>query len=215
MAYGFSGATHVIRRGDYVAGALPITMFARFRLPTLDSLEHCLIGLFESTIYNGHRLQIEFTGGTLKARIAARDGGGASSATTTTSVSDTNWHSVIGIAASTTSRSVYLDNAGLGTNAVSKVPGTLAKTIIGAQENNAALLANLGHQVADAAVWATGSLTTEERQALTDGYSPLLIKPHLLRIYVPLVREPNDALGGAFTITGATFADNPRKFEAA
>jgi len=212
MAYLFNGATHIINRADAVLQTWPITLHGRVRLSNSgDGLTHNILYLSEAAAYNGFRILVELNGGTMKARCGTRAGGVAANGTTTTSISDSNWHSVIGEITSATARQVWLDNAGNGSNATSLTPGTLTKTVIGAQDSGGSLSGNVGHDLADLAVWS-GTLTADERASLAAGVSPLLIRPDILEIYLPLMRGATDYMGSAFTVTNATVSDHPRVY---
>ena len=212
MAYLFNGATHIINRADALLQTWPITFHGRIRLTASnDQLDHCIIAFAEASANNGFRMMIEGNAGTMKARCTTKSGGAANAATTTTSISDTNWHSVVGEITSATARQVWLDNAGNGTNATSATPGTLTKTSIGAQDSNGTIDSNVAHELADVAVWSV-SLTADERESLNKGVSPLLIRPDKLELYLPLIRGGNDYMGAAFTVTDATVADHPRVY---
>jgi hypothetical protein len=211
MAYFFNGATHQIARADAVVTTWPLTMHARVRIPSSDGLEHLLLGLFAATSDQGFYLRIAFTGGTFKARMASRDGSTNASATSTTSLTVGQWHSVVGEVTGATYRDVFIDNAGSANNIISVSPGTPAKTSIGAYNNNGTLSSNVGHEVADVALWS-GLLSAGDRAALAAGVSPALIRPHLLELYVPLIRGGQDRMGGEFTISNATVADHPRVY---
>lgn len=209
MAYLFNGATHIINRADAILQSWPITFHGRIRLTANnDGLTHNIVYLSESAAHNGFRILVESNASTMKARCGTRASGSAASATTTTSISDTNWHSVVGEITSASARQVWLDNGGNGSNATSLTPGTLTKTVIGAQDSGGALSGNVAHELADIAVWS-GTLTTEERAALAAGVSPALIRPDILEIYLPLMRGGSDYMGGVFTVTNATVADHP------
>ena len=212
MAYLFNGATHIINRADAVVQTFPLTIHGRIRLTAVaDGLVHCILGLWEAGSDNGFRLQVELNTGTMKARCGSKASGSASNANSTTSITDTNWHSVVGEISAANARQVWLDNGGNGTNATSLTPGTLTKTSIGAHDNGGTLSGNIAHELADIAVWS-GTLTNEERAALASGVSPALIRPDILEIYVPLIRELNDQRGGTFSLTGATVSDHPRVY---
>ena len=212
MAYLFNGATHIINRADAVLQTWPITLHGRVRLSNSgDGLTHNILYLSEAASHNGFRILVELNTGTMKARCGTRAGGVAANGTTTTSISDSNWHSVIGEITSATARQVWLDNAGNGSNATSLTPGTLTKTVIGAQDSGGSLSGNVGHDLADLAVWS-GTLTADERASLAAGVSPLLIRPDILEIYLPLMRGATDYMGSAFTVTNATVSDHPRVY---
>lgn len=212
MAYLFNGATHIISRSDAVLQSWPITLHGRIRLTNPgDGLDHTIVGLWEAGSNNGFRLQVEFPGSLTKARCGTKAGGTAANATTTTTITDTNWHSVVGEITSASARQVWLDNGGNGSSATSLTPGTLTKTTAGAYDNGGTLGGNVAHELADVAVWSV-TLTSDERASLAAGVSPLLIRPDKLEIYLPLMRGGNDYMGGAFTVTNATVADHPRVY---
>lgn len=212
MAYLFNGATHIINRADAVVQTFPLTIHGRIRLTAVaDGLVHCILGLWEAGSDNGFRLQVELNAGTMKARCGSKAGGVASNANSTTSITDTNWHSVVGEISAANARQVWLDNGGNGTNATSLSPGTLTKTSIGAHDNGGTLSGNIAHELADVAVWS-GTLTSDERASLVAGVSPALIRPDILEIYLPLLSGSTDFMGGAFTVTAATVADHPRVY---
>ena len=212
MAYLFNGATHIISRSDAVLQSWPITLHGRIRLTNPgDGLDHTIVGLWEAGSNNGFRLQVEFPGSLTKARCGTKAGGTAANATTTTTITDTNWHSVVGEITSASARQVWLDNGGNGSSSTSLTPGTLTKTTAGAYDNGGTLGGNVAHELADVAVWSV-ALTSDERASLAAGVSPLLIRPDKLEIYLPLMRGGNDYMGGAFTVTGATVADHPRVY---
>lgn len=212
MAYFFNGATHNFERGDAIVQTWPITMVGRIRLITPgDGLDHNIMGLWEAGSNNGFRVQVEFAGGFSKARCGSKASGSASNATSSTSITDSNWHTVIGEITAANARQVWLDNGGNGSNATSLTPGTLTKTTAGAIDAGGTLSGNSGHELADVALF-TGTLTADERAAYHAGFSPLLIRPDILAIYLPMVRGPLDLMGDNFTLTNAIVVDHPRVY---
>ena len=63
--------------------------------------------------------------------------------------------------------------------------------------------------IAEAAVWNV-AITTAAAQSLCDGASPVLVAPHGLKFYDPLVRQTNDVFGLVGTNTGATVVAHTR-----
>jgi hypothetical protein len=65
--------------------------------------------------------------------------------------------------------------------------------------------------LAEVAIW-NAALSDEEVASLAAGFSPLLVKPENLVVYVPLVRTIQDVVGGlGFTATGTVVAEHPPK----
>ena len=212
MAYLFNGATHIINRADAVLQTWPLTIHGLIRLTANnDGLDHCILGFWEAGANNGFRLMVASQAGSMKVRVATKAGGVASSASSTTAISDLNWHSAVGEITAANARQCWLDNGGNGSISTSLTPGTLTKTSIGAQDNGGTIDSNIGHELANVAVWS-GTLTADERAALANGVSPLLIRPDILEIYLPLMRGGDDYMGAAFTVTNATVADHPRVY---
>lgn len=212
MAYLFNGATHIINRADAVLQTWPLTIHGLIRLTANnDGLDHCILGFWEAGANNGFRLMVASQAGSMKVRVATKAGGVASSASSTTAISDLNWHSAVGEITAANARQCWLDNGGNGSSSTSLTPGTLTKTSIGAQDNGGTIDSNIGHELANVAVWS-GTLTADERAALANGVSPLLIRPDILEIYLPLMRGGDDYMGAAFTVTNATVADHPRVY---
>ena len=212
MAFFFNGATHVLSRSGAVLQTWPLTIHGLIRLTANnDGLDHCILGFWEAGANNGFRLMVASQAGSMKVRVATKAGGFASSASSTTAISDLNWHSAVGEITAANARQCWLDNGGNGSSSTSLTPGTLTKTSIGAQDNGGTIDSNIGHELANVAVWS-GTLTADERAALANGVSPLLIRPDILEIYLPLMRGGDDYMGAAFTVTNATVADHPRVY---
>jgi len=212
MAFFFNGATHVLSRSGAVLQTWPLTIHGLIRLTANnDGLDHCILGFWEAGANNGFRLMVASQAGSMKVRVATKAGGVASSASSTTAISDLNWHSAVGEITAANARQCWLDNGGNGSSSTSLTPGTLTKTSIGAQDNGGTIDSNIGHELANVAVWS-GTLTADERAALANGVSPLLIRPDILEIYLPLMRGGDDYMGAAFTVTNATVADHPRVY---
>lgn len=212
MAFFFNGATHIINRADAVVQTWPLTIHGRIRLTASnDGLDHVILNLSEAGSNNGFRLQVESNAGTMKPRCSTKAGGSANSATATASITDQLWHSVVGEITAANARQVWLDNAGNGSDTVSRTPSTLTKTVVGSFDSGGTLGGNVAHELADVAVWS-GTLTADERAALASGVSPALIRPDILEIYLPLMRGGTDYMGGAFTVTAASVVDHPRVY---
>lgn len=65
-----------------------------------------------------------------------------------------------------------------------------------------------GH-LAEVGLW-TRNLDAAEITALSKGYSPKLIAPASLNVYMPLVRDAHNKRDSTLTVTGTTVSDHPR-----
>lgn len=212
MAFFFNGATHVLSRSGAALQTWPLTIHGLIRLTANnDGLDHCILGFWESGANNGFRLMVASQAGSMKVRVATKASGAASSASSTTAISDLNWHSAVGEITAANARQCWLDNAGNGSGTTSLTPGTLTKTTIGAQDSGGTIDSNIGHELANVAAWA-GTLTADERAALAAGVSPLLIRPDILVLYLPGIRDAVDYMDAPFSVTGATVVDHPRVY---
>ena len=108
------------------------------------------------------------------------------------------WHHGVGVWASPTSRTAYLDGVAGTPDTTSKTPINIDRMAIGARSMSGFGSYNNG-SLAEAAVW-TATLDPAEIAALAAGVSPLLIRPHKLFSYTPLVSDDNNDL-----ITGVTW----------
>ena len=122
-------------------------------------------------------------------------------AITTTQWSTGTWHHAAGVFATTSSRSVYLDGGGKGTNATSSTPSSLDATTIGAGYWDQAVNSSpFSGSIAEAAIWNV-ALTDAEVAILATGVSPRSVRPESLVFYVPLVRDDDEDLVGGLSLT--------------
>ncbi len=132
-------------------------------------------------------------------RFQARAAGSSSNADTTTGYSAGTWHNVTAIAASTTDRAVWLDGAGKGTSAVSRVIAGTDRIAVG--RNADATPSNYyDGELGEFAVWNEAPSTAgtpSEVSRLAAGVSATLIRPHALVFYKDLIRDLNRPYIGA------------------
>lgn len=156
---------------------------------------------------NVHEFRMTFTTGG-KLRFI----GFTFTAESTTSFSANTWHHCMGVVASTTSRTVYLDNAGAATSTDGFNP-TLTHTYLGVMGRSTPILPWVG-RLAEWAVWNV-ALDADSRKALAQGKSPLLVRPENLVFYCPIIGRSSpepDYIGGLqLALTGTVAkADHPR-----
>lgn len=136
-------------------------------------------------------------------------GGGPSFCSTTTNLSGNTWQHLCFVCTSATSRAIFLNGGGKGTdtNNYTPVSGNIATVRMGwlGAANS------IQGSACEFAIW-NEALSDAEVLALSKGFSAPYIKPEKLSFYAPLIRNINDYSGG-ITLTnnnGATVSDHPR-----
>jgi hypothetical protein len=120
------------------------------------------------------------------------------------------WFNALGVFASTTSRTAYV-------NTTAGTPGTDSRSItteisirIGRRATGNAFTG----QLAEFAIWNV-ALTADEINSLAKGFKPTRIRPQSLRYYVPLVRDVQELRSGIPFTTSANAPvvfDHPRVY---
>ena len=146
-------------------------------------------------------------GGDMRMRIVSQAGGDPI-AISSNNVVTGSWQHVAGVWASSTSRSIYLQNVKV-TNSVSASVASSGYIDIG-NLLPVDLARPWDGAIAEVAVWSV-ALTDTEVASLSKGISPRKIRPQSLVFYSPLTRNVQDIRGAAIlTDTGTTAADHPR-----
>jgi hypothetical protein len=108
-------------------------------------------------------------------------------AKTTTGFSASTWHHAAAVFASSSSRSVYLDGGGKGTDSTSVTGISVARTAIGVLLRDVVSAGvHLDGSIAEAAVW-DAALSDDEVAALAAGINTRHIRPANLKAYWPLL----------------------------
>ncbi len=144
--------------------------------------------------------------------IQKQDNGGFTSQITnaTTSVSTGVWNHICGVFSADNSRTIYLNggNSATGTTNITTDPSTNPTTSIGRRANATPRYWN--GNIAEAGIWSV-ALTSDDVAQLAAGYAPTLVRPEALELYMPLVRDIIDRIGGAvFTDNSTSVAVHPR-----
>lgn len=131
-------------------------------------------------------------------------GGGAQSISAAAMTAG-KWFHVGGTWASATSRIAYLDG-------VAATPETTSKTVSGNDAaigyfNDTSPAFPLDGRIMEAGFWGgsgTDVLSAANMATLAAGYSPLFVRPDILKMYLPLVRNSNDIVGGVTVVENGT-----------
>lgn len=139
-----------------------------------------------------------------------RNGASIGSAVSTTTVSAGTWHHFAAVFASNTSRTVYLDGAGKGTNATSVTDPSHNFLTAALVLNGGPGALPFNGKLAELAIWSA-ALTDASAAALAAGVSPRFIGPSFLSFYAPLIGRASpepDLIGG----NDLTLVNSPANF---
>lgn len=132
-------------------------------------------------------------------------------AVTSTGYTANTWFHASAICLSATSRTAYLNAAGAGSNSTNITPANIDRIGIGVLDRSTR--ANYANGlIAEVAIWNT-NLTTAELTTLSQGYSPTLVRRGNLVVYLPLVGDSRDFVGGtSWTNTSVTWGTHCRRY---
>lgn len=186
------------------ATAAPLTMACWFYPTDLTNFQVLMSINNSGANSNNFRFSIRGDSGGDPLEFLTWGSGGISAATTSAGASGTSaWYHGCGVRASSSSGLCYFNGGSVGTDSTSNTPSGLNDTEIGAYRFGSSSPSNFfSGRIAEAAIW-TAALDAAEVAALAKGYSPQLIRPQSLVVYVPGVRDLIDRKGTAWTNTGA------------
>jgi hypothetical protein len=188
MSYSLNGSNQYIIASTTPVTAAPFTV-SGWIYPTSTAVGHGMIGI--TTASGAASFRSQLVGTSAIARIGSFVQSTGSNANSTTTWGANSWHHIIGVFASSTSRTVYLNNGGSATNTVSSAPSGVDRIVIGALINASAFFNYTNGYIADIAIWNT-ALNTAEIAGLSKSISPSLIRPQNLVFYAPFIRDLSD-----------------------
>lgn len=163
-----------------------------------------------SAVASGVMMSLFDTGGTDYFQLGANSsgnvlagafsGGSVANASSGATYSADAWFHAAAVFASSTSRTAYIGGGNKGSNTTSKSPSSIDTLFVGIRNVSAAWPGYL----AECGVWSV-ALSDDEINALSHGYSPMLIRPASMLYYSPLVTSAMAAVnrkGAANTVTG-------------
>jgi hypothetical protein len=208
VAYDLDGSTNKLSVATAPVTAVPLTLACWFNPDRLTQSE-TLLGLSDSS---ASFARIQFRGDVAGDHLWAQteaSGGSNDAAIGSGSVQQDVWQHACAVFASNTSRAVYLNGTGKGTNATNLSMATLAKLTAG--------ITTLGSDstpfdgtLAELAVWSV-ALTDDEVLSLARGIEAPNVRPAALEFYAPIVRELTDRFAGlTLTASGGSVLEHPR-----
>jgi len=194
--------------------AVPLTMACWFNCP--DGSNQALINLGNTS--NNDRWLLIADGNTAGDPLSfdciqAAVSTSASPARSTSGFAINTWQHGCGVAASTSSRTVYLNGGSSTTNTDTRTPMAPTRLIVGGRLVNGIVGLYSNGLIAEVGIW-NAALTAQEVGSLAKGMTCDKIRPQSLVFYAPLVRDLIDQKGG-LTITnnnGATVDNHLRVY---
>lgn len=188
------------------ATATPLTLGCWFYADDV-AVNHNLMGIF-----NKDEVDEWFTlifAGAVSDKVVAQVGiSGA--ALTSTSATINTWHYATGVFTSSTSRDVFIDGGGKGSNTDTFAPSGVNRVSVG-RKGGPTPADYFSGRIAEAAIWDV-ALTDVEVAVLATGVSPLRVRPANLKGYWPIFGASPETdysgQGNNLTVTGATIADH-------
>ena len=133
----------------------------------------------------------------------------------TTTGTNNAWNMVTGVCASSTSRTVYLNNGGSATSTVSRIVGACQYLTFGGTYTSLGANPTWEGYIAEFALWGV-TLSTDEISSLYRGAKASQIRPNNLVVYFPGIRSYNEITETLTNgITGGTnlsFGDHVRRY---
>lgn len=209
MSREFDGGSQYIEVASAVLSGVPITMACWFNSDSIAAIQTLMMisDHDATTIYFSLELDGVEAGDPI--RCLTRNVAALGFVRSTTGYSADTWHHACAVFTAVDNRDIYLDGGSNASNATSVTPVNLSHTILGVSHTNSAFNQHMNGEIAEAAIWNT-ALTVEEVAILAAGYSPLLVRPESLVLYMPLVRELHDIVGRiGMANTGTTVGDHP------
>lgn len=200
MARTFAGGSDTIDCGTASAlnptGAMSI--HARAKLSSTSGA--WVIARDDASLGRAYSFGHQAGGYTIQVNGAPVTGGALSTGT---------WYSLCAVNDGSGNWTLYRDGTSVGTGSPGNCNSTTGQTCIG-RRTYAGLNENFNGDIADIAIWNV-ALVAAEIDALSDGFSPTLVRPASLQLNVPLIRDVVDLRGNAsFSITGTSVATHPR-----
>lgn len=190
MAYQYDDTTpdyHFVNSGPISAEPLSIACWFQTDDVTPDQM---VISVGDAT--PDDMWGIELNNSPQVVRAKCYDGGVFQHAESGTTYTADTWHHACATFASDTSRTIWLDGAGEGSNATGSSPGASDEIAIGIHIDRAS--DPLSGMIAEVGIWST-TFTIAEALQLAAGYSPLLVRPESLVCYIPLIRGLGSVVG--------------------
>lgn len=183
MAYSFAAGTQYLRTTPQTLFTYPFTMNLWFRITSLGTQKNLV--MMENSI-NGERFAF-FVSTANNLIFAAVDVNGPIQ-NSISSVTANTWNMATAVCSSSTSRTIYLNNANATVSTTNRVPTLPTRIMMGAQWNGSVVTPNMLGDIAEVGIW-NQALSTQDIASLYRGTKPSYVKPQNLKNYYPLIRD--------------------------
>lgn len=201
MARGFSSASsEFLDVNSAPLGAAPtvFSMACWFNVSDVTTYQ-TLICHADTNVANFAVLSVDATPSGTVGFLSREAAGSSATANTSTTATNDTWHHALGVHASITDRTAYLDGAGAGTSVTSMSLSGHDQLSIG-RTGSVSNETYVNGNVAEVALWNV-ALTAADAASLAAGFSPLMVRPSGLVFYAPLIRDEDRDLRGGLSLT--------------
>ena len=188
MSISFDGSNDSLINANAVITSAPITLAGWFNLGSSYDSDGVNDAVIAITDYDSDsdKFSLEVRQTDYKIRATARAGSDVFSSSETT-VSAGTWYHGVAVFTNNSSRLVYLDGSSGTSSTSTSTPNSsnLSHVVIGARRNGASGDMHFKGDIAECAMWNV-ALTQGEITSLSNGASPLFVRPASLKAYWPL-----------------------------
>lgn len=184
------GADYLTSTSASTVTGPPLTLACWVNPSTLTGHDAC-IAVGSSGSNEAYALNLRAT--YKKVTMESRDSSGGSIAQAADDYRADAWQHVAGVCTSSVSRQAFLDGVGGTVSTTSRTPSSVDRIRIG--EWTSTWARPFDGDIAECAIWNV-ALSAGEIAAMSNGLSPILIRPESLVSYYPLVRDYIDHVGG-------------------
>lgn len=188
MSISFDGSNDNLYNANAIITAAPLTLVGWFNLGSSYDSDGVNDAIIAITDYDSDsdKFSLEVRQTDYKVRATARSGSDSFSSSEST-VSAGTWYHGAAVFTNDSSRLVYLDGDSGTSSTASSTPNAsnLSHVMIGSRRNGAAGDMHFKGDIAECAIWNV-VLTAGEITSLSNGASPLFVRPASLKAYWPL-----------------------------
>lgn len=199
MAYSFTAASSQrLHIASAPATGTPMTICFNTLVSTIGT--YSVISIEDTTAIRRYQVGFDMTASQKRLNAQVYTGSFPQSQTAANSVEYSTRNHAVGVFASSTSRTAYLNGTAATTNTNNLTVGTVTVLTIGGSRVNGTNEYSTS-EISEVGIWDV-ALTGAEITSLSRGFKPPRIRPQSLVFYAPLIRDLSDVRKGV-TITNS------------